>query len=123
MPRLPWSLLSVDPSRTHLLVASMPSAQAVGGSDLRVAQNALLRLLRTKGLAGDYATAILRQEGPAQVAFAFEKEEDARLLADALQAEVTAARGGWASRRAVELEAARLDALTASLPPPRTRPR
>jgi hypothetical protein len=65
MPRLPWPLLGVDPSRTHLLVASMPSAQAIGGPDLRVAQNALLRLLRTKNLAGDYATAILRQEGPA----------------------------------------------------------
>ena len=101
----------------------MPSAEAVGSSDLRVAQNALLRLLRTKNPAGDYATAILRQEGPAQVAFVFEKEEDARLLADALQAEVTDPRGGWASTRAVELGAARLDALTASLPPPRTRPR
>jgi hypothetical protein len=101
----------------------MPSAEAVGSSDLRVAQNALLRLLRTKNLAGDYATAILRQEGPAQVAFAFEKEEDARLLADAIQAEATDLHGGWASKRAVELGAAQLDAISASLPPPRTRPR
>jgi hypothetical protein len=101
----------------------MPSAQAVGGSDLRVAQSALLRLLRTKNPAGDYTTTIVRQDGPAQVFFAFEKEEDARLLADAIGAEVTAGRGGWASRRAVELGAARLDAVIASLPPPRTRPR
>jgi hypothetical protein len=101
----------------------MPSAEAVGSSDLRVAQNVLLRLLRTKDLAGDYATAIMRQEGPAQVAFAFEKEEDARLLAAAIQAQVTDPRGGWASRRAVELGAARLDAISAHLPPPRARPR
>ena len=101
----------------------MPSAQAIGSSDLQVAQSTLLRLLRTKDLAGDYATAIVRQEGPAQVAFAFEKEEDARLLADAIQAQVTDPEGGWASRRAVELEAAQLDAIAASLPPPRTRPR
>ena len=101
----------------------MPSAQAIGSSDLQVAQSTLLRLLRTKDLAGDYATAIVRQEGPAQVAFAFEKEEDAQLLADAIQAQVTDPEGGWASRRAVELEAAQLDAIAASLPPPRTRPR
>ena len=123
MPRLPWSVLSVEPSRTHLVVAALPSAQAVGSSDLHVAQNALLRLLRTKKPAGDYATAIVRQEGPAQVAFAFEKEEDARLLADAIGARVTDPEGGWASRRAVALRAAQVDVITASLPPPRTRPR
>jgi len=101
----------------------MPSAQAVGSHDLHGAQNALLRLLRTRNVAGDYASAIMRQEGPAQMLFAFEDEADARLLADAFQAEVTDAQGGWASRRAVEVEAARLDANVASLPPPRTRPR
>jgi hypothetical protein len=123
MPRLPWSLLSVDRGRTHLVVASMPAAQAVGSSDLQVAQSTLLRLLRTRNPAGAYATAIERHEEPAQVAFAFEREEDARLLADAIQADATDPRGGWASRRAVELEAAQLDAIAASLPPPRTRPR
>jgi hypothetical protein len=54
---------------------------------------------------------------------AFEDEADARLLADALRAEETNAESGWASTRAVELEPAQLEAIVASLPPPRTRPR
>ena len=74
IPRLPWSLLSVDPSRTHLLVASMPSAQAVGGPTSGSPKTRFCASSGPKNLAGDYATAILRQEGPAQVAFAFEKE-------------------------------------------------
>ena len=101
----------------------MPSAQAIGSPDLHVAQNALRRLIGAKNLAGDYATTIVRQVGPAQVFFAFEKEEDARLLADAIHAEVTATQGSWASTRIVELGGAELGAITASLPPPRTRPR
>src|SRR5260370_22713925 len=106
MPRLPWSRFGVDRSRTHLLVVSMPSVQAVGSPDLHGAQNALLRLLRTKDLAGDYASAIIRQDGPAQMLFAFEDEADARLLADALPAEGTRAQNSWASRRPVPLGAA-----------------
>jgi hypothetical protein len=116
MPRTPWSDFSQAHPRAHLVVASIPSAVAVGAPDFRKARDALVRMISTLRPVGDYAAAIVRESGAAEIQLAFENETDARKLADAVGATPVGGRPGWASQRAFSLDAAGVAAIRAVLP-------
>jgi hypothetical protein len=119
MPRKTWSAFTADAGKLHLVVAGLPVDLPVGSPDVHRAQSVLLRYLRHQEQIGEFATTINRQGMKPEIQFAFGREGDARMLADAIQAETTSSGGGWASERAVDLKMAALDAISARLPRPR----
>jgi hypothetical protein len=122
MPRVPWHVFKDRNPRAHLVAASVQAAEAVGSSDLKIAQTVLQRLIKKLDPAGDYATAIVRDAGDPEVHLAFENELDARKLADSVQAKAAYRDAGWASERVFQLDAASLAAMASGLPlPPKGR--
>jgi hypothetical protein len=94
-----------------------------GGDELTAAQSVLLRLVRKQKPAGDYASTVVRDAGRQEIYLAFEDGGDAKEFAAATNAKATGSYPGWASQRAVRLDGAKVTALAASLPAPKTRPR
>jgi hypothetical protein len=121
MPKVPWHVFRSDHPRAHLVAASIAAAEQVGSPDLKTAKSVLERLVKTLAPGGDYATSIVRETGQPEVHLAFENELDARKLADSVQAATTGRYLGWTSQRAVELDAAAVDAMASGLPPLRPR--
>jgi hypothetical protein len=122
MSRVSWPTFQDRQPRAHLLVAVMEADCAVG-PDLQAAQSVLQRFVRKQKPSSDYATTVVRQTGRPEVYLAFEDEGDARKLAEAVEAEVTAGYPGWASQRAFQLDGAKLTELEVSLPAPKRDPR
>ena len=102
---------------------TVPSANELGSSGLKEAQIILQRLVRQQVPTGNYSTTIVRGGGRPEVYLAFEKEADARKLADAMHAKVIAGNAGWATRCAFSLSASAAVAMAADLPPPKSNPR
>ena len=122
MSRVPWPELRGRQSRVHLL-AVVQADQPATGPRLKEVQQLLRRLVRARHPVGDYATTIVREAGRPELYLAFAEEDDARKLAAELQAVATDSYPGWATQRAVRLAEATVQALAASLPVPRTRPK
>ena len=91
--------------------------EPAGLADFAAALAVLRRLARKQKPAGDYAAAVMRDAGWPEVYFAFNEEADARKFAAAVQAEPIKSYAGWASQRAFEMDATRIRALEALLPP------
>ncbi len=123
MSKVPWPQFTSSHPRAHLLAASVPAARDVGNSDLKTAQYALGRLIREMAPSGDYATTLVRAAGRPEVYLAFEHEDDARKIAQAVQAKVSRRYAGWASQRAFRLEAATVSAMLSAHPPVKSRQR
>jgi hypothetical protein len=120
MFRVPWHLFEARQARAHLVVARIDGP--VAGDQLSAVQALLRRLVSSQKPAGDYAVAVVREAGRPEVYLAFEDPADALKLAGAVTAGATGAYPGWASQRAFELDSAKLAALEASLPTPKTNP-
>ena len=124
MSRVPWHLFQDRQSRAHLIVGVIVQADGPAGSDeLTAAQSVLLRLIRKQKPAGDYASTVVRDAGWPEIYLAFEDDGDAKEFAAAMNAKATGSYPGWASQRAFQLDGAKVTALAASLPAPKTRPR
>ena len=118
MSKVPWHLFQERKPRAHLVVGAIFEANEPAGlADSTAALAVLRRLARKQKPAGDYAAAVMRDEGGPEVYFAFNEEADARKFAAAVQAEPMDSLAGWASRRTFEMDGTRIKALEALLPP------
>jgi hypothetical protein len=124
MSRVPWHQLEDHQSLSHLVVgvAAQPEGP-VGGDELAAVRSLLNRLVGQQKPSGDYAATVLRETGRPEIHMAFVEEADARLFADALQAEPIESYSGWASHRVFDLPSTKLASIEASLPAPRDNPR
>ena len=122
MPKLSWLAFRHSHPHAHLVAASVRTATLVGSPDLKIAQADLGRFIKKLAPAGDYATAIVREAGRPEVYLAFAEEDDARKLADALQATATRRYAGWASQRAFHLDGRTLSAMKSGAPPRKKEP-
>jgi hypothetical protein len=124
MSRVPWHLFQDRQPRAHLVVGVIVQADGPpGGDELTAAQSVLLRVMRKQKPGGDYASTVVRDAGRQEIYLAFEDGGDAKEFAAATNAKATGSYPGWASQRAVRLDGAKVTALEASLPAPKTRPR
>ena len=121
MSKVPWHVFRSEHPRAHLVAASIEAAELVGSPDLKTAKTILERLVKALAPVGEYATSIVRETGEPEVHLAFANELDARKLADLVRAAMTDRYHGWASQRAVGLDAAAVDALASGLPLARRR--
>jgi hypothetical protein len=121
MSKVPWPLFTSSHPQAHLLAASVPAAREVGNSDLKTAQYVLGRLVRELAPTGEYATTLVRASGRPEVYVAFEHEDDARKVAQAVRAKVSRRYTGWASQRACRLDAVTVRAMLSSHPPVKSR--
>jgi hypothetical protein len=121
--KVPWHLFQERKPRAHLVVGAIFEANEPAGlADSTAALAVLRRLARKQDPAGDYAAAVMRDAGWPEVYFAFNEEADAQKFAAAVEAEPIERLAGWASRRAFEMDATRIRALEALLPPSRKPP-
>jgi hypothetical protein len=97
--------------------AILDANEPAGLADSKAALAVLRRLARKQEPGGDYAAAVMRDAGWPEIYFAFNEEADARKFAGAVQAEPIKSYAGWASERAFEMDATRIRALEALLPP------
>jgi hypothetical protein len=123
MSRVSWHLLQDRQTRAHLIVAVIALADGAAGDELTAAQSVLLRLVRKQKPASDYASRVVRDAGRPEIYLAFEDEGAAREFAAVVKAKATSSYPGWASQRAFRLDGAKVTAMAASLPAPKTRPR
>jgi hypothetical protein len=124
MSRVSWLLFQDRQPPAHLIVGVLVLADgSAGGDELTAAQSVLLRLARKQKARGDYASTVVRDAGRQEIYLAFEDGGDAKEFAAAMNAKATGSYPGWASQRAFRLDGAKVTALAASLPAPKTRPR
>jgi len=121
MSRQSWHLFATRWPHAHLVVAVLDGAQASPGP--KQAQLALMRLVRQQDPVGAYATTIVREAGRPEILLAFQEENDARALGNALHAEEVAGVPSGMTRQVIHLDDAAIAAIAASLPSPRARPR
>jgi hypothetical protein len=118
MAKVPWHLFQERKPRAHLVVRAIFDANEPAGlADSTAALAVLRRVVRKQKPADDYAAAVMRDDGWPEVYFAFNEEADAQKFAGAVQAEPIESLAGWASRHAFEMDATRIRALEALLPP------
>jgi len=94
-----------DPAHAYLVVAFMEDA-----TSLRLARNAVARLIRNLEPQGTYSITASRQQGLALL-FGFELEADAAKLAKAVKAKPIGKYGGWKSQRGFLLDGRKYDAI------------
>jgi hypothetical protein len=124
MSRVPWHTIQDRQLRAHLVVGAIVQPDGPSGEgDLTAAHAVLRRLVTKQEPAADYAATLVRDTGRPEVHFAFRDEGDARKFAAAVKARSIGSHPGWASQRSFQLDGAKVTALAASLPAPKTRPK
>jgi hypothetical protein len=124
MSRVPWHVFQDRQPRAHLVVGAIVRvAGSDDGDELAVMQYVLKRVVSNQKPAGDYAATVARDGGRPEAYFAFDDEADACKVAAAVEAQATVSYSGWASQRVFQVDGAKVAALAASLPAPKTDPR
>src|SRR5262245_37252306 len=97
MAKVAWSVLAASPSKSHLLIATLPADEAenLHRGEARAIMALLIRLCGKLGV-GTFAIAVSRAGSRTEIQCLFTVADDARRMADKLQARSTEA-GPWAS--------------------------
>ena len=124
MAELPWvDFIRLHPA-AHLVTASVVPPRT--GHHLARLRRLLNQLIREQAPSGDFATAIVRVTGVAEIHCSFAVKADADRLASLVKAHSPrrpdAVTGGWASHRAFALNATKEVTLAGLLAPPDKRP-
>jgi hypothetical protein len=99
MSKVPWHLFQDRQPRVHLVVgAVLQPNRPVGSNELTAARSVLIRLVRAQKPASYYATTVVREGGRPEVHLAFADKNDARKLADVVEAKPTSNYRGVADR-------------------------
>jgi hypothetical protein len=98
MPKLPWSEFISDKSRAHLVAGIIADDNTP-----RLLIQIVASLVNHLELKGEYALAVNRGMGTAEIHCAFRQQADADLFAESVQTMASDNYPGWLSQRAFSL--------------------
>jgi hypothetical protein len=104
MPKVPWSDLTLNSSTAHLVAGIVADDNTP-----RLLSHVVASLLRQLELKGEYALAVNRGMGTAEIHCAFRHQADADLFAASVQAMASDNYPGWLSQRAFSLDDAAIE--------------
>jgi hypothetical protein len=113
MPKLSWSAFIELHPAAHLVAGVLPEGEATPVT--RQALKLMTRLIARLAPKGLNALTIDRQNPTPEIDCVFEREIDARRIADALGARIAGRYPGWASQRTFRVDAKARKAIAAAL--------